>query len=285
MYVNKLLTDRLIDIYNNYIDIMNKKMFISIMVVIIMLSIGFSTLVHSNYNNKLENNGPFTLNPTLSSVNTGTHKLGPYGHYYWGLGNPIKNVKLWTPVILLNSPYKGCAKASSGQSFKVKYDIAGYTSCTKTTSTTSLSNVKNGGAVAWSELDTWTIYPIVLKYSTGGGGCPGPKPANYVAEITSTTDTYRLFTLLSAGSESDCNEPSSYKYDGYSSVFFHNGFNPNTWKTNSPNFKVLSGGAGCVSFTTIYTHEEIISFGISTSISGTNCFLSGTMSIIATVGS
>ncbi len=191
-----------------------------------------------------------------------------------------------TPVILLNSPYKGCASASSGQSFKVQYDMSGFKSCTNTKSTTQLSGIKNGEAVAWVGLDTWTIYPVVLKYSPSGGGCPGPKPANYVAEITSQAPagTYVLQPLFAPGSKSDCYEPSSFTRNGYNSVFFCNGFNPNTWNANSPNMEILSGAAGCVSFTTNYIHEEVISFGVQVVISGTSCLLPGTLNLISTVG-
>ena len=217
---------------------MDKKIIIAISIVTLMITMGFSGLVSYNYQNGISSNEPFISTSATGVNNTNLHKLGPYGHYYWGLGSPVKSVKLWTPVILLNSPYKGCASASSGQSFKVQYDMSGFQSCTETTTTTDLSGIKNGEAKAYSQLDNWTIYPVVLKYSPGGGGCPGPKPANYVAEITSTTGKYVPYTVEASGSKSDCYEPSSFTYHDYNSVFFCNGFNPNTWNTNSPNFEV-----------------------------------------------
>ena len=265
---------------------MDKKIIIAISIVTLMITIGFSDLVSYNYQNGISSNEPFISTSATGVNNTNLHKLGPYGHYYWGLGSPVKSVKLWTPVILLNSPYKGCASASSGQSFKVQYDMSGFQSCTETTTTTCLSGIKNGEAVAWAGLATWTIYPVVLKYSSSGGGCPGPKPANYVAEITSPAPAseYTLHTLSAPGSKSDCYEPSSFTKKGYSSVFFCNGFNPSTWKDKSPNMEILSGAAGNVSFTTSYIHEEVISFGIQVVISGTSCFLPGTLNLISTVG-
>ncbi len=263
---------------------MDKKIIIAISIVTLMITIGFSGLVYYNYQTSISSSEPFVSTPAASVNNTNLHKLGPYGHYYWGLGSPVKSVKLWTPTILLNSPYKGSACASSGQSFKVQYDMSGFTSCTKTTSTTKLSGIKNGSAVAWVGVATWTIYPVVLKYSPSGGGCPGPKPANYVAEITTPPSKYVSQPLLAPGSKSDCYEPSSFTRNGYNSVFICNGFNPSTWKDKSPNMEILSGAAGYVSFTTSSIHEEVISFGVQVVISGTSCFLPGTLNLISTVG-
>ncbi len=65
------------------------------------------------------------INPYVKKFNK---KVGPYGHYYWGLGKPIGSVWLWTPIILVNSPYGGCAKAIASQSFKIKYSIASWSS-------------------------------------------------------------------------------------------------------------------------------------------------------------
>ncbi len=105
---------------------MDKKMFISIIIIILMITIGFYGLIYYNYESRFNSNEPFISNSITSINNTPLHKMGPYGHYYRGWGNLVKSIKLWTPVILLNSPYKGCAKASSDQSFNTKYDIASH---------------------------------------------------------------------------------------------------------------------------------------------------------------
>ena len=255
------------------------------MSVIIMKTIRFSGLIHYNHKSSFNSNDMFVSNSIINVNNTHTHKMRLYGHYNRDFGNPVKSIKLFTPIILLNLPYNECTKSSSDQSFKIRYDMTGATSCIKTTSTTCLSNVKNSEAVVWSELDIWTIYPIIFKYSATGETSPDPKPANYFVEITSPTSRCVLYKLLPVGSESDCHEPSSFTDNGYSSVFFCNRFNLNTWKINSSNLEVQSGVSGYVPFITMYRDEEIISFRIYTSISETSCFLSRTMSIIAAVGS
>ncbi len=95
----------------------------------------------------------------------------------------------------------------------------------------------------------------------------------------------KSYCLIPPGTKSDCYEHSEFTYDGYNSAFFCNGFNLNTWNTNSPNFELESGAADCLSFTTIYKHEEKASFGINVVISGVTYFLSGALTITATSGS
>ena len=67
--------------------------------------------------------------PAVSSVKP----LGPYGHYYCGLGSAIWSGQLWTPVILLNSPYRGSAESYSGETYQTHYSIGGFSSSTSST--------------------------------------------------------------------------------------------------------------------------------------------------------
>ncbi len=268
---------------------MNKKnniiMAVSIMVVLMFIMMSFSMIRLNSENNHNLNERPEISNTVDKQK---IKNLGPYGHYYWGLGNPVGSTYLWTPIILVNSPYGGSASATSSQSFKVKYAMAGFSSCTQTTQTSRLSHIKNGAAEGLFGLDQWTVYPIVLKYSPTGGPCPGPKPANYVAEITNTKyngiNCMSTKNLLPSGSKSDVNELTHFSKSGFNSVIFHNGFNNNTWSKNSADIAFHPSGSGCFSFTTLYKNEESISFSINTVFSGTTYIVSGALSLIASTG-
>ncbi len=73
---------------------MHKKIIIAISIATLMITIGFSGLLYYNYQTGVSSNEQFISTPATGVNNTNLHKLGPYGHYYWGLGNPIKSVEL-----------------------------------------------------------------------------------------------------------------------------------------------------------------------------------------------
>ncbi len=251
--------------------------FISVLIIALFVMMSFSNTINTN----------IKINPEISKNNL-DKKEGAYGHYYWGLGNPVGSTYLWTPLILVNSPYGGCASASASQSFKVKYSVVDWSSCTQSGSTSKLSGIKNGAAEGYFGLDQWTIYPVVLKWSPSGGGCPGPKPANYVAEITNTkydgTDHITTYNLLPPGSKSDSNEITHFTKNGFNSITFYNGFNTNNWGKNSADITFCPSGSGYYSFTTQYKHEIGTSFSINAVFSGTVYIVSGSLSLIANNG-
>jgi hypothetical protein len=166
--------------------------------------------------------------------------------------------------------------------------VADWSSCTQSGSTSELSGIKNGAAEGYFGLDQWTVYPVVLKWSSSGGGCPGPKPANYVAEITNTNYNghgyYTTYQLLPSGSKSDSDEITHFTKGGFNSITFYNGFNTNDWGKNSADITFCPSGTGCYSFTTQYQHEIGTSFSINVVFSGTAYIISGSLSLIANNG-
>ncbi len=212
--------------------------------------------------------------PAVSSVKP----LGPYGHYYCGLGSAIWSGQLWTPVILLNSPYRGSAESYSGETYQTHYSIGGFSSSTSSTNAWQIS-ARNGDAKGLFQLDTWTIYNTQLKFTAAGGVSEGCT-VGQTAEITSTSSHFApIYIIHSHGTTSDIGEPTqvSYPLNGvnYTSVIFNNGFNPNTWSDTSPSMTV-GGGAGAT-FTTSGQTMNSVGFSISAVISGSTDILSGTL--------
>lgn len=167
------------------------------------------------------------------------------------LGSAVASEQLWTPIVLINSPYSGSAQGSSSQTASTTFTFTSgpvnLKSSTSSTTTESLS-VNNGAALGLFELDTWTVY---RTYNAEGGG-DAPCTQSYVAKITSRGTSYYDYTLKESGSTSDENEPTTFSHDGYSSVPFSNGYSAETG-----NIDTCSAPSGSV--TTFQTQTTTLS--------------------------
>lgn len=149
------------------------------------------------------------------------------------IGSAIASQDLWTPVILLNSPYGGSAVGQSSWSMYTKYSISAgpvtYTTSTSSSLATKIS-ASNGGAEGFFQLDQWTIYPAttIEVYSTDYANTPCTH--SYIAQITGTTGDYTTYQLLPSGSTADYNEVSHFSAVlgsngvSYNSVTFNNNY-------------------------------------------------------------
>src|SRR5579875_3065719 len=122
----------------------------------------------------------------------------PYcgSHLICSLGSQIGTEQLWTPIILLNSPYGGSAVGSSSTSTQSSIRIVSgdpdyggaLIETSATDSVTSQISESNGSAGGVFELDTWTFYQAVTV-RVGGDGQDNPCTQPYVARITATNPT------------------------------------------------------------------------------------------------
>ena len=117
-----------------------------------------------------------------------TKPLGPYGHYYCGFGGTLWHGRLWTPVMLLNSPYGGNSQSYSGESYASQYSVAGFSSSTSSFNSFTIS-ASNGGSVGLFQLDNWTIYATQLNWTIAGGTNEGCS-SSQTAEITSSPSIF-----------------------------------------------------------------------------------------------
>lgn len=171
--------------------------------------------------------------PTLAAntSNPGTQN-GPFG-YQCELGQEVATQDLWTPIILLNSPYDGSASGSSSTTTTTQYAFhSGDVSLQTSTSTTSSGQLgdNNGAASGYFELDEWAIYSTHNVVS----GENAPCTQSYVAEIVSKGLGILTEPLMSSGSTSDSGEPTSLDSSpyncpsGYCSITFSNGYSSET---------------------------------------------------------
>ncbi len=143
----------------------------------------------------------------------------------------VASQQLWTPVILLNSPYDGSSSGSSTSSTSTSYTFSfSYPSTKVTTSTSSYASSElsdsNGAASGFFQLDTWTVYKLETETAPGAGYTPCS--ASYMAEITGTSSGIWTTYLLNPGTSSDSSEPTTASHNGYNSVQFYNGYSGHT---------------------------------------------------------
>jgi hypothetical protein len=195
-------------------------------------------------------------------------------HMVCSLGSQVATEQLWTPIILLNSPYGGTSQGTSTiqttTSIKIVSGNPNYggalVEVSSTNSIGSKINETNGGAGGVFELDTWTIYNAVTIW-IGGDGQDNPCTQPYVAKITAHSGNLYIAPLLQPGTKSDVNEPTSVNSAGYSSVIFHNGWN-NSASYSTISINGQSGFTLYVSTTNAIVTSLTIGFGSNT-ISGT----------------
>ena len=126
---------------------------------------------------------------------------------------PVSSQLLWTPIIIVASPYGGYATGSnSAYSWgSFTFAFAEYTSYTYTTQheLTDQISASNGEVVGLFELDNWTIYKLQTVTEIGIGN-NNPCAASYTAEMKAHTNYMQTYTLLPSGSKVDSNIPQSF---------------------------------------------------------------------------
>ena len=139
------------------------------------------------------------------------------------------SVDLWTPVILLNSPYGGSATGSTSATTDSSFTFSFTSSETISTTTSSLTSstvgpISNGAAVGLFQLDEWGWF------ETGYSSIPGsdniPCTVNEVPEIISSANAPQWSVGLEpTGATTDSAEPTNVgSHLGYSSVSVYNGY-------------------------------------------------------------
>lgn len=165
---------------------------------------------------------------------TATLGAGPStGSQSCTLGTLEAKSQLWTPVIILNSPYGGAASANATIFASPQGTIVAGT------------NVSNGAVGAVFYLDTWGLYSLTnLTSSSGsaGGPCTLPYAAvdlSWNAYGETSTVVHTLY-LAESGTQSDLNLPrqaSMMAPNGtlYESVLFNDTYAPGLNPSNDTN--------------------------------------------------
>ncbi len=180
---------------------------------------------------------------------------------------------LWTPIVMINSPYGGTAYGWFNQSVSSSYSIQVGPVEYAQSSTSDIGHkvsASDGGSAGVFELDTWTWYQTET-YAVYGDGQDDSCTSPYAPEITSSGATL-VEPLNPNGSTSDVNEITSFTFNGYSSVTFSNGYT-----TNNDNQYIANGEPSSLTLTTI--QMAVQSFSVSATIYGTLYDLTGSESV------
>ncbi len=160
---------------------------------------------------------------------------------------------LWTPALLVASPYKGSATGSTGQSSfgSFTFAFAQFTSITSTTSEaqTSQLSVSNGEYAGLFYPDTWTEYSL-KTFEYFGTGQSNPCTASYLDEITSQSTYGQGKDLLPSGSTSDVNVPGSF-----SMLDTQNGQTYSSVQLTGLSYTANDGGYGSCNIQGQYTYS------------------------------
>jgi hypothetical protein len=164
-------------------------------------------------------------------VDHSSAQLSPQDDHSYCAANALTSGQLWTPVILLNSPYGGSSQGSSTTttytSYSFAYDNLGSFSSSTSSYVSSELSDSNGAASGFFQLDTWTIYSL-HTVSEPGPGLNEVCTASESAEITETSSNIYTTYLVQPGTQSDVNELTSFSFNGYGSATFSNGYTSQT---------------------------------------------------------
>jgi len=146
------------------------------------------------------------------------------GHYeYCEMSQVGPPQTLWTPVLLLTSPYGGNSTGSSSVrswgSFSFEFTADFPLTSTTTKWLTDSISASNGAVVGLFELANWTTYKLTTVWKIGIGN-NNPCRASYTARITSAWfngNAVQIDQLLPPGSQVDNKVPTSFNM-----VFYHN---------------------------------------------------------------
>lgn len=139
-------------------------------------------------------------------------------HYQCGMGATIAKETLWTPLVLVNSPYGGFGNGTG------RYPTASGWSSTNFTEA-------NGMAAAVFEQEEWSIGPLVRVLVAGPGA--NANCAGFVAAARELGNYTGAAALLPAGSKSDRGENVSFSAYGYASVVFNANYSENEFSVGT----------------------------------------------------
>ncbi|MGA7922863.1 MAG: hypothetical protein WCA77_02670 [Thermoplasmata archaeon] len=150
--------------------------------------------------------------------------LGGYGIVYYEAcvkTGTISTEVLWTPLILLDSPYLGSASATS-----VRLESPGSSPVPGLSASLTASN---GSAVGAFSLNQWTVYSQQTEFVPGAGpsaGCVASRSTVMAPSPIPLEDETTVLTvqLLGSGNTSDVLVPFSFMQLGIHSVYFAAGF-------------------------------------------------------------
>lgn len=196
------------------------------------------------------------------------------------LSTVVNTTYLWTPVILLNSPYGGSASGSDSTYLYSQYTYsAGPVSLSSKTSQVATVQVSdsNGAASGAFELYKWVSYQT-QDYAVIGDGLNQYCTQPYLSEISGNSLGLTFQGILPQGTTSDAKEPTNLSiYDGHNFVTFNNGYTANNYPIST------CGATG--SYQVTQSTLETISVSIKISVSGSYYTVSGNMGMLYGSGS
>ena len=143
------------------------------------------------------------------------------------LSNVANTTYLWTPVVLINSPYGGSASGSSTtevySQYSFSYGPCSYTTLTSEDATYGVS-ATDGNSSGVFLLYKWVSYPTET-YAVIGDGVNQYCAQPYVSEISGNSLNVAYLGYYTGSPPSDAGEPTNLPaYEGYNFVAFHNGY-------------------------------------------------------------
>ena len=143
------------------------------------------------------------------------------------LSNVANTTYLWTPVVLINSPYGGSASGSSTtevySQYSFSYGPGSYTTQTSEEATYGVSATEGNSSGVFI-LYKWVSYPTET-YAVIGDGVNQYCAQPYVSEISGNPLNVAYLGYYTGSPPSDAGEPTNLPaYEGYNFVAFHNGY-------------------------------------------------------------
>ena len=143
------------------------------------------------------------------------------------LSNAANTTYLWTPVVLINSPYGGSASGSSTtevySQYSFSYGPCSYTTLTSEDATYGVS-ATDGNSSGVFLLYKWVSYPTET-YAVIGDGVNQYCAQPYVSEISGNSLNVAYLGYYTGSPPSDAGETTNLPaYEGYNFVAFHNGY-------------------------------------------------------------
>jgi hypothetical protein len=188
-----------------------------------------------------------TVQPGTSVKNSSGGLQTEDYHYDCELGSLVGTQLLWSPAILLNSPYLGSASGFSAISttasakgvFTMPFGSVDITQ-TETQSTSQSFSIGSGQAAGGFFLYQWDVYSIYTQ-SFPSAGVQDPCTSSYTAMLTGKPLVFQVIPIPIGGSynpaTSDANEANTvqgyYKGQYYPSVSFDNSYGSSNFYTES----------------------------------------------------
>ncbi|MCL4445177.1 MAG: hypothetical protein M1464_05945 [Candidatus Thermoplasmatota archaeon] len=143
------------------------------------------------------------------------------------LSNAVNTTYLWTPVVLINSPYGGSASGYSTTEVYSRYSFSygpgPYTTQTSEEATYWVSATDGNSSGIFLPYK-WVSYPT-KTYAVIGNGVNQYCAQPYVSEISGNPLNVAYLGYYTGSPPSDAGEPTNLPaYEGYNFVAFHNGY-------------------------------------------------------------